>query len=189
MKKQEKYRRIPPRIYDQGWDEQGERLGIYFMLNRHGTAEGLYRIAKATICDDLGWSTRRLTKPFEALKACDFIDYDERCKVVLVTWALCVQNTANVNMRKHAIRLMRQLPSTPLFTRLLELACSYDEPLARAMLDEIPGNFPPDVVRSTAEWLSLPETLKPGPVEPERGAYLLPDGTVTVPTLGNHGNP
>jgi hypothetical protein len=189
VKRQEKYRRIPPSVYDQGWDEATERLAIYLMLNPHGTAEGLYRLAKPTICDDLCWSMRRLNKPFEALKTCGFIDYDEQCRVVLVAWSLHVQNTANVNMRKHAIRYLRQLPATPLFTKFLEIACSYDELLARAMLDEIPEYFPPDVRRSAAEWLSQPEEFKPGPVEPERGARLLPDGSASVPTLGNHGNP
>ena len=103
-------------MYDQEWDEPTERLAIYLMLNPHGTTEGLYRLAKATMCDDLGWSMRRLNKPFEALRNCEFIDYDEQCRVVLVIWALRVQNTANVNMRKHALRYLRQLPATPLFT-------------------------------------------------------------------------
>ena len=63
-------------------------LAIYILVNRHRITEGLYRLPKAYICQDLGWTLEQMAAPFAELLKAGFIKYDDKASVVLVAKGL-----------------------------------------------------------------------------------------------------
>ena len=88
MKDHLAYFRLSPRIWDQPWSEPAKVLAIYILVNRHRITEGLYRLPKAYICQDLGWTLEQMTAPFAELLKAGFIKYDDKASVVLVAKGL-----------------------------------------------------------------------------------------------------
>jgi len=132
VKNEDKYNRVTTKLWDEPWDDSTRLLAAYLLTNHHRTSEGLHRLSKAEVCDELRWSLRKLRQPWQNLLDSGFIEYDDERQVVLLTRALQVQRT-NPKQRVHAIRMLRQLPHTPLIDRLYDLACEYDPDLAQDM--------------------------------------------------------
>jgi len=136
-----KYFRLSPRIWEQGWSESAKTLAVYLLCNRHRTTEGLYRLPKAYIWGDLGWTPERLVEPFTELLEVDFIKYDDKASVVFVAKALRWQPPDNPNQMKHAVKLLRQLPESPLFDELLRAAEEYAPRFAEQLRELMPERF------------------------------------------------
>lgn len=118
-----------------GWNDDTRMLALYILTCEHRTAEGLFRLPKGYICEDLGWSTQRLREPFTRLLQDGFIEYDESVKVCLILNALEYQSPENPNQVTAACKIIEELPATPLLMRFLALAERYSEPLAERLIE------------------------------------------------------
>lgn len=124
MKKQKKYHRVPYDLFERGWSNEAVLLAFFLLTNRWRITEGLYKMPKTLMCSELDWSRKRLEKVFRELEQAGFVQYDDSCGVVLLCEALHYQS-CNKNMAKHAIRMLRQLPSTPLLFVLYGKSIDY----------------------------------------------------------------
>lgn len=118
-----KYWRVSPRFwYQSHLSDDAKLLALYMLTCEHRELEGLFRLPKEYICADLGWSAKRLAKPFRELLVDEFIDYDDAVGVVLIHKALKYQRPENPNQEKHALDALEALPRTALFAGLLSSA-------------------------------------------------------------------
>lgn len=138
-----RYYRVSPRFWTdtRSWTEDARLLGLYLLTCPHRTTEGLFRLPKAYIYADLGWTVERLGEPFAELLANGFIHYDETLEIVLITNALKYQAPENPNQVKHAISLLEELPPTPLFSLLTTVAKRFSEPLAKGLEERFGEGF------------------------------------------------
>ena len=145
------------RADEDGWSERARTLGAYLMGCTHRTAEGLFRLPKSYICEDLSWDAERLAEPFAELLERGFIQYDERSKWLLLMTALEVQPPENPNQATAAVRRIAGIPLTSPLTctfkrlaeefsqRLLEaLPDGFGEPIAHPQSHLIPSHAPGD---------------------------------------------
>lgn len=130
-----RYYRVSPRFWtDHAWSDDARLLALYLLTCPHRTTEGLYRLPLAYARDDLGWSPQplgkglpeRLRQALAELLASDFCSYDDTAQVVLIHKALKHQAPENHNQVTSALRMLEDLPPTPLtstFKRLAERFC------------------------------------------------------------------
>lgn len=135
-----RYNKISPSFWTdrkvQAWDDDTRLLALYIMTCEHRSTEGLFRLPKAYICADLGWSPERLDKPFATLLRDDFIRYDETVSVMLLTNALKWNPTDNANHAKGAAKRVSVVPETPLLADFIQLAERYDKRLYEALVEQ-----------------------------------------------------
>ena len=93
---------IDPRI--RSLQDTPRHLAMYLLTNERRTTEGLYRLPKALMSDDLGWAAAKVARAVAALQQAGFITYDNPSHTVLIVNAL------------------KQLPPTPLMTPFYESA-------------------------------------------------------------------
>ncbi len=126
-----KYNRISAKFWTDEkvlkWSNQTRLLAIYLLTCPHKTTEGLFRLPKQYICADLGWSLKELEKPFQELLKDDFIKYDEKVSVILLTKALKYQSPDNPNQEKAAIKKLEELPDTVLLNDFILQAKEYNQ--------------------------------------------------------------
>jgi hypothetical protein len=134
------------RVYTRFWSDpdmehcsdDAKLLALYLLTGPHRRLEGLFRLPKAYICGDLGWTAERLAKPFQELLAersgkPGFIAYDEQAQVVLLRNALKYQAPENTNQVTACLRQLEDLPDTPLTSEFRRLAEQYSERLAKRL--------------------------------------------------------
>jgi hypothetical protein len=134
------------RVYVRFWSDpdiehcsdDAKLLALYLMTGPHRRLEGLFRLPKAYICGDLGWTSERLAEPFRELLAersgkPGFIAYDEQAQVVLLRNALKYQAPENTNQVTACLRQLEDLPDTPLTSEFRRLAERYCKRLAERL--------------------------------------------------------
>lgn len=139
------------------WGDDSRLLALYLLTCQHRTLEGLFRLPKGYIMEDLGWDSKRLAKPFGELLREGFIDYDEDTKLCLIINALEYQAPENPNQITAAIKLLEALPESRLFARLFEQAERLCQPFAERLLER----FPERLAKPLALALALAPTLAP----------------------------
>lgn len=150
---------------ESGWSDDAKLLALYLLTCEHRTCEGLYRLPKGYIMEDLGWTSERLAEPFQELLAEGFIKYDGRARVVLICNALDYQAPENPNQEKAAIKLLSDLPETSLFEAFLSLAERYAQPFAQRLLERLPERFPERMGQGYGK-PPLPSPPPPAPSSP-----------------------
>lgn len=129
--------RVSPRFWSEakreGWTDDEIILGLYILTCDHRNTEGLFRLPQQYISSDLGWASERLTDPFAKLIKRGFIHYDAVAEVVLITKALKWQYPATERQIKGAIRVIEELPSTPLLTLFIDLAERHTDAFGKAV--------------------------------------------------------
>jgi len=123
------------------WNQDTRYLALYILTCPHRTLEGLFRLSKGYILDDLGWDAERLREPFQILLSDGFIEYDGRARLCLIVNALAYQAPDNSNHAKAAVKQLATLPKSGLFARLLQLADIHSKPLADALRKGLPERF------------------------------------------------
>ncbi|MBN1319622.1 MAG: hypothetical protein JXA87_02170 [Thermoleophilia bacterium] len=144
------------------WSDDTKLLALYLLTCEHRTLEGLFRLPKGYILEDLGWTPERLAQPFAQLLADGFIEYDERARLCLIVNALDYQTPDNPNQTTAAIRLLEDLPKSPLFARLFEQAKRFYQPLAERLRERLPERL--------EERFGKPPAPAPAPALPSGGA-------------------
>jgi hypothetical protein len=135
------YYRISPSVWEQGWDEATVHLALYILTNQHRNTEGLFKLPKLYIMDDLGWSAEQLAEPFERLLTEGFIDYDDDAKVCLIMKALYWQAPANRNVGIAAMRRLQNVPRSRLDAEFSTAAQRFAEPFAKQLREQLPERF------------------------------------------------
>ncbi len=160
----ERYYRVGPRFWSdsRSWSEDARHLGLYVLTGPHRKTEGLFRLPKGYIIDDLQWTPERLAQPFEELVSAGFIRYDDATSVMLIVNALKWQAPQNPNMVKGAIRFIEELPETPLLREFCLSAERLCEPLAEALRERFPDAFGESQAPAPAP--------SPAPTHPPAGA-------------------
>lgn len=143
MAKDAKYRyyRISPRIWAHAlqhqWSADTQILALYLLTSPHRNIAGLYRLPKAYLVEDLGWTMERLTQPLAELLGEGFVEYDEDARVILIVKSLEYDAPANENQVTGVIKQLSELPATPLLTRLQRLSEQFCKPLAQPLAELI----------------------------------------------------
>jgi hypothetical protein len=123
-----------------GWITDGRQqtvlLALYLLTCEHRNLEGLYRLPKAYISDDLAWEAETVAEHMARLLDAEFIEYDEGPRVVFVRNALKYQQPKSKPQIKGAIGVLERLPKTPLLNSLLRVADTHAPTLAKAMRKE-----------------------------------------------------
>lgn len=131
------------------WDDATTCLALYLLTCRHRNLEGLYVLPKLYVCDDLRWTPEHLEAPWGRLLQEGFIEYDDDLKIVFVRLALKYQQPEHMDQMRAGLRVLAQLPKTPLLDSFLAAADEYCPEFAR-------------LVRAHAgrEWAGLKTWLK-----------------------------
>lgn len=137
MASEYRYHKVSPSFWTDrkvmSWDDDARLLALYIMTCEHRTTEGLFRLPKAYICADIGWTPERLEIPFAILLRDGFIQYDETVAVMLLTNALKWNPTDNDKHAMGAAKSLVGLPETPLLQEFIQLAIRYDKRLAKQL--------------------------------------------------------
>lgn len=136
---QYRYHKVSPKFWSDrkvlAWDDDTRLLALYLLTCEHRTTEGLFRLPKAYIAADLGWTAERLAKPFAKLLDDGFVKYDEAVSVMLLTNALKWNPTENPNQAKAVLKSISELPETPLLIDFQQLAERFDKRLAEQLAE------------------------------------------------------
>jgi len=97
--------------------EDGQKLTIYLLTCTHGTLAGVFRVPDGYACEDLQWSSERVSKGFQELLANRFATRCERTKWVWVFKYLDWNPLENPNQRKAAVKIAQQVPSDCLWNQ------------------------------------------------------------------------
>lgn len=139
MASQYRYHKVSPKFWSDrkvlAWDDDTRLLALYLLTCEHRTTEGLFRLPKAYIAADLGWTMERLAKPFAKLLDDGFIKYDAAVSVMLLTNALKWNPTENPNQAKAVLKSISELPETPLLSEFKQLAERFDKRLAEQLAE------------------------------------------------------
>ena len=104
------------------WSDDEKLLALYLLTGPHHTLERFYRLPVGYVVDDLGWPAARVRKVMGSLEACEFAAYDRDAQVVLVVKGLAYQAPKGDKQITGALRVLAEVPPTPLLGRFLEAA-------------------------------------------------------------------
>lgn len=104
------------------WSDDEKLLALYLLTGPHHTLERFYRLPLAYVSDDLGWPAARVRKVMGSLEAREFAAYDRDAQVVLVVKGLAYQAPKGEKQITGALRVLAEVPPTPLLGRFLEAA-------------------------------------------------------------------
>lgn len=137
-----RYYRVSPRFWHdtEGWSDDERLLALHLLTSPQRTTEGLFPFRMRYAQADLEWLPERFEKAFAQLVERDFIRYDADAKVLLIVKALKYQAPANDNQAKYAVKVLEELPSTPLTRDFRTLA----ERFSKRLLDHLPNGFGTD---------------------------------------------
>lgn len=166
------YARVYRKVWNdpafRSWSSDAQLLFLYLLTNEHGTTEGLYRLPKAYVAHDLGWSPKRLAEPFGELLAAGSVQYDDDAEVVLIMKALEYQQPENPNQAIAAARKVAALPPTPLTSTFVLLA----QRLCQRLADQLPELLP--------EPLAQPPSPSPSPTLAQTTPLVSPERSTDV---------
>jgi len=121
-----RYYRVSPRFWSdekvRTWNTETRVLALYLLTSPHRNLEGMFVLPLPYICADLEWTEAKVKKHIEILVRDQFISYDIDVKLMLIRNALKYQCPESANVIKGALRRIRDLPHSPLFSEFLELA-------------------------------------------------------------------
>jgi hypothetical protein len=93
-----------------GMTEDGRMLALYLMTSPHTTITGTFRLPDGYVCEDMGWTSQRVSKGFTELFAKGFGNRCETTKWVWIRKHLEWNPPENPNQRKAAVKLIHSIP-------------------------------------------------------------------------------
>lgn len=136
--------RVSPKFWvneRRAWTDAERLLGLYLLTCEHRNTEGLYRLPKGYICEDLGWTPRKASETLAALVSEGFVAYDEDAQVVFLPKALLQQRPTTRKQVQGALNELGRLPRTVLWRDFMA-ACDQHAPrLATALRDGVASAF------------------------------------------------
>lgn len=118
-----------------GWTEDGRTLALYLLTCPNRANEGFYHLPLGLVPDDLMWDHERTRAALAELMASDFVDIDEKARVVLIVKALkYTKQISGPPSLKGALNKLDKVNGSPrLFARFLDGAEKYQPDLAHAI--------------------------------------------------------
>lgn len=108
--------------------EDGRALALYLITSPHTNMIGVFRLPDGYVCEDLQWSSERVSKGFQNCLVNGFATRSEPSKWVVIHKHLVWNPVDNPNQAKAALKLAEaiplDLPSRPDVARLLVDSCA-----------------------------------------------------------------
>lgn len=108
-------------------------LDLYVRTCEHRSTEGLFYLPVDYVRADLGWTTHVIRRAFEGLQAAELVLVDFHASVVLLPDALVDQAPKSAAQINHALRRLRIVPKTTLWTPFVDLATTHAKGFAEAL--------------------------------------------------------
>jgi len=128
------------------WIDAGQKdtalLALYMLTCEHRNLEGLYKLPKPYIEEDLAWEADVVGEHMARLLDAEFIEYDGAAKVVFVRNALKYQQPKSPPQIKGALNALERVPRTPLLASLLAAAETHAPRLAKAIRKQYGDRLP-----------------------------------------------
>lgn len=115
------------------WDDRTKLFAFYLLTCEHRNLEGLYRLPRAYIQADLGWSEKDVERAMRRLVDDGIIAYDEAAEVVLVRNALKYQAPRSKSQITGALNALQEVPDTELLPEFVEAAATYAPAFRKAL--------------------------------------------------------
>lgn len=90
--------------------EDGRALALYLLTSPHSTLAGVFRLPDGYVCDDMQWTSQRVSKGFAELLANGFANRCETTKWVLICKYLQWNIPENPNQKKSAAKIVDLIP-------------------------------------------------------------------------------
>ena len=151
------YSRVSSRFWaqahDEEWTDDMVILGLYLLTCEARTTEGLYRLPKGYMAEDLPgeWPMQRLTVSLDALVLNGFVQYDEKARVVFLPSAMKYQRPDNANQQTAAIRKLKSMPETYLWEPFLEAAKTYCGAFHQRLVQAFPKGLAKGLRKATPQ--------------------------------------
>jgi hypothetical protein len=108
------------KVYSRIWEsadfralsEDGRALALYLLTCQHGTIAGVFRVPDGYACEDLQWTSERVSEGFANLHAKGFATRCEASKWVWVRKFLEWNPPENPNQRKAAAKVALSVPDS-----------------------------------------------------------------------------
>lgn len=91
--------------------DDGRMLALYLMTSPHSTIAGVFRLPDGYVCEDLRWSSERVSEGFRELFANGFANRCETTKWVWICKHLDWNPPENPNQRKSAAKVASAVPA------------------------------------------------------------------------------
>lgn len=163
------YNRVSSKFWsdakDEGWSDDMVTLALYLLTCPQRTTEGLFRLPKGYMVEDLpdGWNSERLSHSLTRLIAKGFVEYDDKARVVFLPHAMKYQRPDNRQQQVHAIRNVKSLPPTHLWSRFLEAAKTYCPAFHEALLEALPKGYGEGYGEGYGQDYGIPPAPAPAP--------------------------
>lgn len=136
-----RYQRVPSRLWTdpvfRGWSDPARSAALYLMTCPHRNTEGLFRLPVPLAAYDLGWSVGDMAAALAELEVAGFVEIDSTTDLVWIRDALSWDPPANANRVKGAVRVLMELPVSPLLESFLAVAVDVCPDLASALVDAL----------------------------------------------------
>lgn len=107
------------------WPERERYLALYLLTSSHRNLEGLFRLPKPYIQDDLDWPIDEVSEHLDALIEAGFVKYDEAAKVILLPKAMKYHQPKSKNQIQGAINALQEIPPTELWPDFMAAAQAF----------------------------------------------------------------
>ncbi|WP_269497793.1 hypothetical protein [Castellaniella sp. S9] len=101
--------------------DDGKMLALYLLTSPHSTISGVFRLPDGYVCEDMGWSSERVSKGFDELLGKGFANRCETTKWVYICKHFEWNKPENPNQRKAAKKIALSVPDEcgwkPIFMR------------------------------------------------------------------------
>jgi hypothetical protein len=158
-------------VYSQIWfDEKYTELSdaaklmfLYALTSPHGNMIGYYRLPVGYAACDLGWDKTDAANALKELASADMIRYDDKANVILIRHFLKYNPIQNENQAKGAVKLLEDIPLSPLIQILAECIKQYAneygdicEPVINCVLNQTKNRTIPVQANGNVNTLVMP---------------------------------
>ena len=120
-------------VYSQIWfddkyaelSDAAKLMFLYVLTSPHGNMIGYYRLPVGYAACDLGWDKTDAANTLDELASADMIRYDDKANVILIKHFLKYNPIQNENQAKGAVKLLEDIPPSPLIQKFAECIEQY----------------------------------------------------------------
>jgi len=165
--------------------EDGRTLVLYLLTCQHGTIAGVFRVPDGYACEDLQWSSERVSERFGELFDKGFATRCDATKWVWVTKFLEWNPPENPNQRKAAAKVALSVPDGCAWKRAFMRVCGPSLGLESPVDNQPLANPSETVPQSVTVAVAGTETVPPsGGAAPNGSAPPPPQPTPDHPAAG-----
>ncbi|HBG02220.1 MAG TPA: hypothetical protein DDW87_11695 [Firmicutes bacterium] len=171
-----RYTRIKSRFWTdektRTWNDDTKFLALYILTSPHNNILGCFVLPKLYICADLGWESKKLSKPFNKLLQDGFIQYDEGNCLLFISKYLLHNPIDNPNQATGAIKVLEELPTSSVMLSLKQLLEQFCKPFLEPLIQQLAERIgkPVTVTITVTETVNNPPVIPPEK-KPEKVAY------------------